>query len=155
MRFIYTSPTERVALRAVSSIRRDGITIAVVGLFGTHYNTPANYKVGADAMVEHAQSEMERLLEWAANGEGNFRFNVLEAKADAPVAFEDVSTDFRAPAPACPACKSNARVTPSPKESAFRGAWFCPCNEPRPMRGCGESGHFDEPGIEIVHVRTV
>lgn len=42
-------------------------------------------------------------------------------------------------APNCPCCHSNARVIVSPPESAARGKWFCPCNEPG-----GTSGHFDD-----------
>ncbi len=40
--------------------------------------------------------------------------------------------------PACPCCHSNERVIVSPPESAERGPFFCPCNEP----GVNASGHF-------------
>ena len=44
------------------------------------------------------------------------------------------------PLPPCPACKSSERVELSPPESANRGRYFCPCNEPGSP---GDSGHFD------------
>jgi hypothetical protein len=43
--------------------------------------------------------------------------------------------------PFCPDCHSKVLVTLSPPESASRGKWFCPCNEPS-TKPSG-SGHFD------------
>lgn len=47
--------------------------------------------------------------------------------------------DVTAQMPPCPCCKINTLVTESPAESAYRGMFFCPCNEP----GANPSGHFN------------
>lgn len=49
--------------------------------------------------------------------------------------------------PICPDCHSNANVTLSPPESAVRGEYFCPCNEP----GQRASGHFNVPALSTEH----
>lgn len=62
------------------------------------------------------------------------QFSVLDGSG------EEVTGDNLLPeTPECPCCHSRDRVTVSPAESRYRGAWFCPCNEP----GQNPSGHFD------------
>lgn len=119
------------------------------------------YGVGT-ATKEQREEEYQRFVAWLAGGadDSEFRFRKeppVWVDTPARLAVDDrahttngADTPYAAPPvvnplatiriamPDCPCCKSNARVTRSPSESAWRGEYFCPCNEP----GENPSGHF-------------
>lgn len=126
MPFILISETEAISLGAVENISLDGNGITL----SSHRNGSSvvyfHLKGDYDAAKARAESEYRRLLAWVAEPQGNFVFNLKPQQM-----------------PVCPDCGSNNCVTLSPKESAYRGKYFCPCNEPG-TKPSG-SGHFDAP----------